>query len=323
MLYRGVASYNTSKTALTRLKSSRERYYKSKVFPSQDNVKIVKENTKQIDAWFNKLITKLSAGNVISNDRSPSHFITMGNRVRLGLVKKARLAGTELPGEKKNFAFGFERYTGADRDLPKPEDIPRLMEQLAIINGISTILFNNGIKSLSLVKRDVFESTVADAPDDSVVQANRSRSRRSRSRRRSSSVSQSHSTNKAEVGLLTGDKFYAKMHFVFEFRAKEKSFINIMNAFSKNKMFIVVTSLSINKKTQKLMPDMVVQDKEDKSKGADSIFGDGSSAGDSDIQPQRLGPDFPVCGIKMEIPMDIHLELDVYKFKEADRVSGN
>jgi hypothetical protein len=89
-------------------------------------------------------------------------------------------------------------------------------------------------------------------------------------------------------------------------------------------MFIVVTSLTIKKKTPELVPPVPVVVDEDSSAG-DDILGFGSARKKpkkEKVQP-RLGPNYPVCGIKQEIPMEIHLELDVYKFKEADSDTGH
>ena len=323
MLYRGVVGFNQARADLNGSKASLGRYYNAPVFPSLENVKTVNKNARQMDSWFNDLIKRLAAGNVVSNDRSPSHFIAAGNQVRRQLIKKARKAGTELPDAKTNFAFGFERYTGADKALPKSDDIPRLIEQLVIINRITSILFENGIKSITSVKREVFEKTANESLEDADMVSHSSR-RGSRSRRRgrsNSSRMKSSSHKVTDVGIIKPGEIYAKMHFVFEFRAKEKSFINIMNAFSTSDMFIVVTSVSISKRTPKLVPPEPTVDV--KESDVVDAFDSGVGKNDDKVAKPKLGPDYPVCGIKMEIPMDIHLELDVYKFREAGLDSGN
>ncbi len=81
-------------------------------------------------------------------------------------------------------------------------------------------------------------------------------------------------------------------------------------------MFVVVTSLTLSKTTPELVPKPVESDEDDGG------FGD-PSAKASPLVAQRLGPNYPVCGIKMEIPMDVRLELDVYKFREAAVDSGD
>ena len=325
MLYRGITDFNESRSNLENLKIKLEQYYKAKIFPSQENVKVELDNSKQADEWFNSLISTLSKGNIVSTERSPSKFITTGNAVRRSLRKKAQKAGTVMPDSKSSFAFGFERYTRNDGTLPKSEEVPRLIEQLAIINRICTILFKNNIKEISLVKRDVFESTGALVPNDAENSDNKRghrNARNARNRRKSPVVDDSPS-NVGQVGIISGDSLYAKMHFVFEFRAKEKALLDILNALSTTKkMFIVVTSLSLSKATPELVPKIA----DPLAAEPDAIIGFGNPRKKKEkeaVAPPKLGPNYPVCGIKLEIPMDIHLELDVYKFKEADSDSGN
>jgi len=325
MLYKGITGFNESRSNLDNLKIQLEQHYKAKIFPSQENVKIELDNSKQADEWFNSLISMLSKGNIVRNERSPSLFITAGNKVRSSLKAKARKAGTVLPDSKSSFAFGFERYTGTDGALPKSEDVPRLIEQLVIINKISTILFQNGIKEMSSVKRDVFESTGALASEGAAEDNGNNRRRRNARNgrdRRHSQAAGGGSANVSQVGIISGDSHYAKMHFVFDFRAKEKALLDILNAFSTSKMFIVVTSVSLSKATPELVPKIA----EPLTPDSDAIIGLGNRRQKKEkeaVAPPRLGPNYPVCGIKLEIPMDIHLELDVYKFKEADSDSGN
>jgi len=326
MLYKGITDFNESRNNLDKLKTSLERHYKAEIFPSQENVKIELGNSDQADEWFNNLISTLSKGNIISSERSPSKFITTGNVVRSSLEKKARKAGTVMPDSKSSFAFGFERYTRNDGTMPKSEEVPRLIEQLVIINRICTILFENNIKEISSVKRDVFESVGDPGAENTAEAAGRSRGRGGRSRSRDSRTSRGSgdggsSADVSQVGIIGDDALYAKMHFVFEFRAKEKALLDILNALSTSKMFVVVTSVSLSKKTPELVPKIVEPvDAEDDALGFGSRH---PKKEDKPVVAPKLGPNYPVCGIKMEIPMDIHLELDVYKFKEADSDSGN
>jgi hypothetical protein len=328
MLYRGITGFNQSRNNLDKLKISLEQHYKSKIFPSRENVKIELENADQADEWFNNLISTLSKGNIVSTERSPSIFITTGNTVRRNLRKKARKAGTVMPDSKSAFAFGFERYTRNDGTLPKSEEVPRLIEQLVIINRICAILFENNIKEISSVKRDEFESIGNIVPgvdvDNSGSRRRSGRSRNSRSARTHSRPTAVHraSDNVSMVGIIGEDSLYAKMHFVFEFRAKEKALLDILNALSTGKMFVVVTSVSLSKSTPDLVPKIVDPAEAEPDAGI-GFGGSHTKKEDKPVEPPKLGPNYPVCGIKMEIPMDIHLELDVYKFKEADSDSGN
>ena len=317
MLYRGVSDFNASKRERAKIKSGLGRYYKAKTFPSSENVKQELENSSQADQWFNTLISELNKGNITSRETSPTKFKTAAYNVRHNLEKKARKAGTELPEISSSFAFGFERYAGAEGTLPKSDDVARLIEQLVIVNRISVVLFDNNIKSLSSVKRDVFEISAG------VTSKQPKRSGRSRSRTARPSSSSSSSASLRNVGLIGEGELFSKMHFVFKFRAKERALLDILNAFSTHKMFIVVTSVSISKPTPVLVPDVVGSSENKDSVVLDALGSNRSEKDDEAIAPPKLGPNYPVCGLKMEVPMDISIELDVYKFKEADIDSGN
>ncbi len=300
MLYRGVSDFNAAKSERENVKSSLERYYKSPIFPSLENVKQELDNSSQADEWFDSLILELFKGNVSSSETSPTKFKTAAYNVRRNLEKKARKFGTELPDISDSFAFGFERYAGTEGRLPKSDDVARLIEQLVIVNRISSILFESNIKSLSSVKRDEFEASAGGAAPEA---SDRSRSRRSRSRSTDSArqPASNPSGSDQNAGVIGSGDLFAKMHFIFEFRAKERALLEILDAFSTNKMFVVVTSLTVTKKTQALIPKVVDPDAAKASKKHKSW--DKNSLEEEDISVPRLGPNYPVCGIKMEIPM--------------------
>jgi hypothetical protein len=322
VLYRGVGRFNTARENLENVKRDLDRYYKAKPFPSEDNVDRELANTKQVDTWFNSLMSTLEGGNVTSTERSPSRFKIAVEASSRNLIKAGQKAGAELPPTGE-FAFGFDRYAGTSGTLPKPQDVPRLMEQLVIVNRLCLVLFKHRVKGLTKVERDEFEVAGEAAP----AEANPASSSR-RSSRRGSSSSRSRSSgtttrtaprSAAWAGIIGEDDLYAKMHFAFEFRAKEKALLDILNALSANRMFITVTSISLSKPTPELVP--VVTDPEDE--GAVSVGFSAATKPTESPEAQKLGPNYPVCGVKMEIPMDVRLELDVYKFREATVDSGD
>lgn len=321
VLYRGVGRFNAARENLDSAKRDLDRYYNAKPFPSTDNVKQERANTEQADAWFKTLMTTLDEGNVTSKERSPSRFKLAVEAASRNLIKAGQKAGAELPDEGA-FAFGFDRYAGTSGTLPKPQDVPRLMEQLVIVNRLSLVLFKHRIKELSKVERDVFEAADDAAPseDSSSSSSRRTRGRISSPSRTSRPSSSASSSSSASAGVLSEDDLYAKMHFAFEFRAKESALLGILNALAANRMFITVTSISLSKKTPELVP--VIAEPEADGAIAGLGFSEKPKAKES-AEVQRLGPNYPVCGIKMEVPMDVRLELDVYKFREVAVDSGD
>jgi hypothetical protein len=321
VLYRGVGRFNAARENLENVKRDLDRYYKAKPFPSKDNVNQERANTEQVDAWFNALMSTLGGGNVTSAERSPSRFKIAVEAASRNLIKAGQKAGAELPSTGE-FAFGFDRYAGTSGTLPKPQDVPRLMEQLVIVNRLCLVLFKHRVKALTKIERDEFEAagdapSSYDAPPSSV--SRRGSRRGSSSSREPESTSASAPRSVALAGIIGKEDLYARMHFAFEFRAKESALLGILNALAANRMFITITSLSLSKPTPELVPLVVnPEDEEATNRG----FGDVSEATKSP-ETQKLGPNYPVCGVKMEIPMDVRLELDVYKFREAEVDSGD
>ncbi len=326
VLYRGVGSFNSARDDLKKAQSNLDRYYKADAFPSKGNVARELENAKQADAWFDDLMVDLSKGNVASDERSPSKFIGAFEAVQRRLTSEARKTGTELPGEV--FPFGFERYSGTGV-LPNPQDVPRLTEQLVIANRLCGILFKHRIKMLSKLERQEFEDAAEGASsvvnESNVSNNNRDSERRDDrrrgGRRRNQEPPPDETLNaSANAGIIREGALYAHMHFALEFRAKQDALLDILNALAAHPMFIVVTAVKITKPVNQLVPDI----KEvDENSDADIFRRSSEGAEEQPVEPLKLGPRYPVCGIKMEIPLDVRLELDVFKFKEMTVDSGD
>jgi hypothetical protein len=160
VLYRSIVRFGTANDDLNSVKLELASYYEAPIFPSAENVEQELENARQVDVWFAELMQTLGEGNVNSAERSPSKFVGNLEKVRKRLIGESRKAGTALPSTPQSFAFGFDRYAGTGT-LPKPQDVPRLMEQLAIINRLCTVMFRNRIKAISIITRDAFEDATA------------------------------------------------------------------------------------------------------------------------------------------------------------------
>jgi len=198
------------------------------------------------------------------------------------------------------------------------------MEQLVIVNRLCLVLFEHRVKELSKVGRDEFETAGSAAPAaPQPSESSRRTSRRGGSSRRTpssgSSSSSGGSASVARAGVIGESDLFAKMHFSFEFRAKESALLGILNALATNPMFINVTSITLSKATPELVPVAADTGADDESKVGSRV----DAAPKDKAEAAKLGPNYPVCGIRMEIPMEVRLELDVYKFREATVDSGD
>ncbi len=303
LLYQSVARFNVSQAELKSKSSELSAFYQEDPFPSRDNVKVEGTNAVMLTQWFDALMVRLSSSNISSQDRSPSLFKSVFGSTRSALKRRAVESGSVLP---EDFAFGFSAYAGVDS--PNPDNVPRLMEQLKIMSTLCEILYKNGVKSLTSIQRDEFESSRADSSSSAARAAS---GRRSSSRRRSRSPAapapasgKGHAVSKA--GLIGEGALYGKYHFVVEFTCLSESLFGILNDLASCKMFSVVTSLKVTKAIPDLVPPAIEVPAENESSTPLPAAG----------RPEKKARQRRVCGPEMELPANVRIEIDVYKFKE-------
>jgi hypothetical protein len=311
VLVRGISRFGKAREAEGVAKSKLANFYREPVFPSNENVKLEQSNKESLDNWFDALAAVLREGNVISKERSPSAFKTRYlEKVIERLEEQAQSAGTELPEE---FGFGFELYVGTPT-LPRPDDVPRLVEQLVLVNRISRILFDNRVKAIDSVERDVFEGSTAEVAAAAPPPAGRPGGRRPRPT--PPTAGKTTLVNK-NPGVVPKGKLFGKYRFVIDFSAKERALIGVLNALAKTPSFTVVKVMRLNKDVPVLMPVMAATTE------TGGAFAGLNRNQDEAAPALRLGPNYPVSGVEMEIPMDVRIELDVYKFEGESDGSGD
>ncbi len=300
VLLRGVLRFNEAAGALNDAKQQLTGYYREAVFPSAENVQREQANTAQIRTWFDGLMATLREGNVIRTERSPSQFKSVLEKAQERLWREARAAGTELPA---GFAFGFDRYT-ASGTLPRPDDVPRLTEQLILVTRICKILFDHRVKEVRVLERALFEEEAAavTAAGPSVSPAMSGRRTAAGGGRGPSSAREVRSSG-MPPGLIPDGGLFGKYRFVLEFNAKEAALVNILNALASSPVFTVVNVVRIAKDVPPLMPTVAEPPVTP------------PAAGGAPSTPMHLGPNYPVSGLEMEIPMRVRFELDIFKFK--------
>lgn len=300
LLYGSVSKFHDLETELGGKKDKLNSYYSEDPFPSRENVKAENANVLTAVHWSNELIKKLSDSNITSTDSSPSLF-----KRRLGITgsilrKKALNRNTALP---ENFSFGFSAYSQEKR--PNPDDVPRLTEQLRITKKLCEILLTNRVKSITSIARDEFEKSQSRNNATSPVRTERRR-RSSRSRSRTPDpVQSSPERSVSDAGIIKEGKLHTKYHFALDFIGSSFCLLGILNDLASSDMFAVVTSVKVRKDIPELLP-------EEESK-VDEVEIDTN-------KPLLHAPEKPVqirvCGPEMELPIDIHIEVNVYKFRE-------
>ncbi len=307
VLLRGVIRFNEASRSLEEAKHQLTGFYREPVFPSAENVKREQENTDQITFWFDELIETLREGNVVRTERSPSLFKSILEKAQERLKQEARTAGTQLPA---GFAFGFEKYT-ATGTLPAPDDVPRLAEQLILVTRISKILFDQRIKGLRVLERAVFEGAAevetSTAPAGGPQVGGR---RASGGRPLARATAGAPSAAAAQAGMIPAGSLFGTYRFVLEFDSKETALIKILNALASSPAFTIVNIVRLSKDIPNLMPTV------------EDPWGATPDGTAKSVASLHLGPNHPVSGLEMEIPLRVRLELDIYKFKGDSNESG-
>ncbi|MFW6152566.1 MAG: hypothetical protein ACOC6C_06275 [Verrucomicrobiota bacterium] len=281
LLFRGITEFRREEARVNNKKTQLHNYYEKKPFPSSENVEIERENVVVAREWFERTFAALRERQIETGDeRSPSVFI-------LNLQNKHQEI-VDMFSRNKSISIGFERYLAEDMRTPRPAEVPRLTEQLAIIEQLASILSRAGVKTVGKIEREVFESAGAG---------------RGRSRGRGAAK-----LRNPDAGLVPEGSLYGKYRFVLSFEAKEEELLKTLNALTDHDLFAVVVFLSVEKQKGDV-------------KHPAEIAAAGKNAGEDKGEPP-LREDRLVSGLQLEKSMSIRLELDVYKFAEVTDIEA-
>lgn len=295
LLVMGFIQYFAVESELTDSKGALEQLYNRKPFPSSENLELERGNIRTIRQELADLQAAMGGGQIESVSQSPAKFVSEFWETRKGLLSRA---GTTIKVDK-NFDFGFGRHMKGD--LPASQDVPRLTQQLKIVETLCNILFTGGISALKGVSRQEFESDVANAvPGAAAPVVRTALARRSVELDLKNTVDPS-------AGVIPPGKFYGCWHFVFQFSCRETALMNVLNGLASNTMFTVVNRLDIKG------DELLFSRKETEAAKA-------ASSADPSVPKEAVkSRDYRVvCG--RDAQMNVTLELDVYQFAKPQVV---
>ena len=328
LLVRGIMQFNESEARLVVAKQRLQELYDKKPFSSQSNVNKEKENVAILNEWFLKLTAVLRKGQIEPAQKSPSTFMSLLQGKKPELIRQANEFSKVVSDD---FGFGFERYLDTSSALPEPNDVPRLTQQLTIIEKLCGVLFSEKIEQLSVLQREVFEA----GPDAVAVSPGGSYGSKAKTGVAPKLV------NKG-AGLLGDEDLYAKLHFIVEFKAREAVVLNVLNKLASHEMFVVVSSFDIKKEGSGLdeikariaasaspatqthiaapsSSSNEVDPFDEKPVVVDKAMGVSPAKGEQSVKPapaeKRDRESRIVCGPELEKAMNIKIELDVYRFR--------
>lgn len=299
LLVFAMREYVDARERLTEGESGLEALYKMAPFPSEDNVELEKHNLDTLRKALNELQGALSRNQVEPAElKQPTVFMESFWQAQKEILAQARTAGVALPPD---FGFGLETYLRGQP--PKPDHVPRLMQQLTLIKAFCDLLFQAKVSAIDAVARESFEDAEAgaeadDAASAAVVYAGRRGGRRPGDAAAATDSRSALTMVNGATGLIPPDALFGKMKFVLVFKAKEDNVVDVLNRLAALPMFVVVTRVDwVAPKDQVQIRKKLIQ----------------QDQGGSAVPAEGQGKESRVVSGK-ESALTVRIDLDVYRF---------
>jgi len=237
-LYRKMMEYRQASSTLGGALARQQQLFDRQPFPSPENIEREEENRAQIEQEFQKLLALLSEAQIEPVDQKPAAFSTQFWEVRRELLAQALERKIAVPPE---FAFGFQRHMGGDL-APHP-DVPRLTQQLMIVESLCKVLYAAKIDELKSVIREEFEGSAGAAVETAEAPPERTGRRGARSAAPTPALADNPVVK--EAGLIPEGQLFGKMHFAFRFTARESVVFTILNHLAQHPMLVGVTRVDL------------------------------------------------------------------------------
>jgi hypothetical protein len=322
LLYGGISQFARTETSLQKAKQELELHYNRDPFPSPSNVSMEQRNVEEQDDWFRGLMTLLRRGQIESQEKSPSIFVGVLGEKTGKLLKAGK---GRIP---EGFAFGFGRYFAKGRELPElpaPGDVPRLTEQLLIVESLCKALFAEQAVRLEAIVRQEFEGGPPGGGaggGDASAGAGGGGLSPIRPAGGDGVAAPAPAPDAASAGVLAENALFGRYHFVLDLTARESAVLEVLNRLASMDLFVVVTGVWMQRQGEDVRPPPVAapvaapgaggaEEGADGGAAATGAVARASAAGVGLYKRDRL-----VSGPQIEGPLAVRLELDVYKFRE-------
>ncbi len=291
LVYTAINEYRAERNKLAVVKGSLEGLYKMAPFPSASNVELENQNLGTLQTALTNLQAALSQNQVEPTElKQPTVFMESFWQAQRDMVNHGKTLGITMP---QKFGFGLDAYLeGAP---PKPDHVPRLMQQLTIIKGLCDMLFAAKVNSVEAIGREYFEGEGEASAGEAAEATGRGRGRKGAEA--VSDVNARVMIFNPDAGVLKPGELYSTMRFALLFKAKENNAAQLLNALAANSMFIAVRRVSWQAPRDQVSIRKQVMNEETAGKD-----GPAEAAKESRIVSGR------------EATLTIRLDLDVYRF---------
>jgi hypothetical protein len=271
--------------------------YQSRVFPSNGNIKRMKEDQVVLEAWATEASNMLTKASVKVDDLTPVRF-------KQELQKTVRDLAVEKSSAGKNFVasdfkFGFDRYLGDSDSLPQGSDVSQLAQQLQLIRLVVRELYAANIAKLTSVERTVFEADASEKKQGPSPVTPRKR-KPGQSSSAGAAMVVGDTMNPVLSTLLTRQKL------TFEFQAKPSALSGALNRLAAMDAFVVVSGVEFTKSEDSIL--LAEQRKKAALKAAEEVK-------TTAVSVPETARDRLVTDPEREPPMNVKLNVEVYLFK--------
>jgi len=219
--------------------------YQAKVFPKSENIKRIQEDQKELEAWETNVSNFLAKASIKADDLTPVRFKQALQKTVQVLASK-RSSLILKPYVAENFKFGFDRYLGDSDSLPQAADVPKLAQQLHLIQAVVGELYEANITKLTLVEREAFEADTTEKSGRPIGPPKPTRPTPPASRqgqRPSGSVD----TGASDALSPVLSSMLIRQRLTFGFEAKPSALLAVLNRLAAMDAFAVISSVEFKK----------------------------------------------------------------------------
>ncbi len=230
-LFVAVGNFSAAKQNLQAVTARLGQLNNRDPFPSPENIAREKENYHELLDAYNELNDRLREGQELPRPMGDSDFIPLLENTLRRLRTGFSNSRVELP---KDFTFGFAKYAGGQ--MPASQDIPRLVQQLQIIEKLCQAVMDARITQLMDVTREEFEAGSQPAGAGA------------RRGRGAAPVDSPEVPPDAEQA----DALFHSQEFAVTLRGSEPALMEFLNELSALPIFTVVTSVELKNTRQEV-----------------------------------------------------------------------
>lgn len=242
-LFRGQSRYAAVKDDLQKQESTYQRLTEARPYPSKENVKVLETNRDRLQVFLASLRDRLCTGEVPVEPIQRAQFPVRLESTKRELERMAQSANTAMP---LDFYFGFQDYEQGN--LPRLDDVPRLMVQLDAVRAICDVMFREKVVELSGIARVRFDQGEdRKQADFAMMDAMLQPTRRGRSARRPKTTTNEEKEKEtpATVVPATRRELFRKEHLELSIVTKDENLWALIDALTRGPPFAVITDVSL------------------------------------------------------------------------------